>query len=96
MKAELRYGILQAAVKEVVAPKDSTTVGQQIEELLKVSGDPRVNKQIGAALMDPNSIIEIRSGEQVQTVNKDMPLRELVTPETGAVEITVSQPHVGG
>ena len=34
--------------------------------------------------------------EQIQTVSPDMPMRELLSPEAGEVEITVSQPHAGG
>jgi hypothetical protein len=96
MQASVRYGI-QKAVQATVATADPrVTVGQQIEQLLRAAPNPQLQGQVLAALKNPQSVIEIRCGSQVQTVSPDMPLRELLSPEAGEVEITVSQPHVGG
>lgn len=96
MQASLRYGIQKAAQATLAEKNLSTTVGQQIEQLLVNTKDPKINSQVREALKDPKAIIEIRCGKQLQTASPDMPLRELLSPENGEVEITVSQPHVGG
>lgn len=96
MIATLRYGIQQAAQTALAEADAHTTVAQAIAELLRSSSDDEVAGQVRAALDDPLSIIELRSGKQVQTVNPDVPLRELLSPEAGQVEITINQPHVGG
>jgi hypothetical protein len=96
MQASLRYGIQKAAQTTVTTADPATTVGQQIEQLLRSTANPQLQGQVLAALKNPQSVIEIRCGTQVQTVSPDMPLRELLSPEAGEVEITVSQPHVGG
>jgi hypothetical protein len=96
MQKTLRYGIQKAAQAELSAQDVSTTIGQQIELLLAASQDAQINGQVRSALKDPQSIIEIRCGQQVQTVGPDTPLRELLSPEAGEVEITISKPHVGG
>lgn len=96
MIATLRYGIQQAAQTSLAEADANTTVAQAIAELLRSSEDEQVSSQVRAALDDPLSIIEIRSGKQVQTANPEMPLRELLSPEAGQLEITINQPHVGG
>lgn len=96
MHASLRYGIQQAAQAALADADLHTTVAQAIEELLRSSQDEQVTDQVRAALDDPHSIIEIRSGQQVQTAGPEMPLRELLSAEAGQLEITISQPHVGG
>lgn len=96
MIATLRYGIQQAAQTALAEAGANTTVAQAIDELLRSSEDAQLNDQVRSALGDPLSIIEIRSSRQVQTVNPEVPLRELLSPEAGQVEITINQPHVGG
>ena len=96
MLATLRYGIQEAAQTSLAEANANTTVAQAIAELLRSSQDFQLNDQVRAALDDPLSIIEIRSGNQVQTVNPEVPLRELISPEAGQLEITINQPHVGG
>lgn len=93
----LRYGI-QKAVEGCVSPKElKTTVGEHIRSLLdETEQGGRAVGQIREALKNPQSIIELRSGKQVQTVTPDMPLRELLPGNTEEMEITISQPHVGG
>ncbi|MFC1526389.1 hypothetical protein ACFL6X_06220 [Candidatus Latescibacterota bacterium] len=96
VQTALRFGI-QKAAGTAMSPKElAGTVGQHIERLLETGGDPQLAGQIRAAVNDPQAIIEIRSGKQVQTVTPGMPLRELLPPKTAEVEITVSRPHVGG
>ncbi|MBT4504001.1 MAG: hypothetical protein HOC74_40095 [Gemmatimonadetes bacterium] len=92
----LCYGIQKAAEGLLEEGDLRTTVAQQIEKLLEGSGDGQISAQVRAALKDPQSVIEIRSGGQVQTATPDMPLREVLSPESGELEITVSKPHVGG
>lgn len=97
LQTTLRYGI-QKAVEGSISPKDlKTTVGEQIRSLLDKTeqGGSGVG-QIREALKNPQSIIELRSGKQVQTVTPDMPLCELLPGDTEEMEITISQPHVGG
>ena len=96
MHATLRYGIQPAAQTALTEADGHTTVAQAIEELLRSAQDEQVAGQVRAALDDPQSIIEIRSGKQVQTVNPTVPLRELISPGAGQLEITINQPHVGG
>ena len=95
-QTKLRYGIQEAAVRPLEGDEISTTVGQQIEKMLEKSDDPRLCTQIQRALEDPQSTIEIRSGKRVQTATPGMPMRELLGADSGELEITVSQPHVGG
>ena len=92
----LRYGIQKAAEGLLTKEDFKTTIGQQIEKLLGGTGDTQVSGQVRSTLKDPQSVIEIRSGNRVQTVTPDMPLREILSPESGELEITVSKPHVGG
>ena len=92
----LRYGIQEAAVGVISEDDFQTTIGQQIEKLLADTQDSRISGQVRSTLKDPQSVIEIRSGSQVQTVAPDMPLRELLSPGAGELEITISKPHVGG
>jgi hypothetical protein len=95
-KTTLRYG-MQTATEVKVEPEGvHRTVGRQIESLLDDTRDPQVAGQIRQALKDPQSTIEVRSGKRVQTASPDMPLRELLPPDGEEVQITVSQPHVGG
>lgn len=68
----------------------------RFESLLDDSHDPQVVRQIREALSDPQSTIEVKAGGRVQTATPDMPLRELLPPDGEEVQITVSQPHVGG
>lgn len=96
MIATLRYGIQEAAQTSLAEAGANTTVAQAIAELLRSSQDYQLKGQVQDALDDPLSIIEIRSGNQVQTVNPEVPLRELISPEAGQLEITINQPHVGG
>lgn len=96
MIATLRYGIHQAAQTSLAGADAKTTVAQAIDELLQSSQDEELSEEVRAALADPLSIIEISSGKQIQTVNPEMPLRELLSPEAGQVEITINQPHAGG
>lgn len=95
-QTSLRFGLQQAAERPLVKDDLKATVGQHIEELIQGTANANVAGQLRAALKDPQSVIEIRSGETVQTATPDMPLRELLSPGTGEVEITVSKPHVGG
>ena len=96
IQSALRFGIQKAAMREVSPDDMRATVGQHIEHLLAESPDRQLSAQIRSAIKDPQSIIEIRSGKLVQAVTPDMPLRELLPPESAQVEITVSKPHVGG
>ncbi|MFH1572199.1 MAG: hypothetical protein ABIL09_29685 [Gemmatimonadota bacterium] len=95
-RTTLRYGIQTATETKVERPRVAATVGQQIESLLDQSGDPQVARHIREALRNPQSTIEVKAGGRVQTATPDMPLRELLPPEGEEVQITVSQPHVGG
>lgn len=96
IKTKLSYG-MQEAVDTVLQPEQlDTTVAEHIQALLQQDGNAQVSEQIRAALNDPQSIIELRSGEQVQTASAGTPLREILPPDAGELEITVSQPHVGG
>ena len=96
IQTALRYGI-QKAADDVVEPEDlQATVGQEIERLLEETRPGQVSSQLREALKNPQSIIEVRSGKQVQTVTPDTPVRELLSPDTDQLEITISQPHVGG
>ena len=92
----LRYGIQKAAEGVMEQEDAGTTIGQQIDQLLQQTQDTQVAGQLRTALKDPQSVIEIRCGKQIQTVSPDMPMRELLSPEAGEVVITVSQPHAGG
>ena len=96
IQTAVRYGI-QTAGEETFEPEDlSTTVGQQIHSLLADRQPDRVTNQIREALKNPQSVIEVRSGKQVQTVTPDTPVRELLAPDSDELEIAVSQPHAGG
>ena len=95
-QAALRYGIQQATTVEVLEEGTTGTVGEHIERLLKGTEDPHIVGEIRRALGDPNCVIEVRSGEDVQTATPDMPLRELLPQSAQQVEITVSQAHAGG
>lgn len=96
MIATLRCGIQPAAQDALANLSPQTTLSQAIEDLMRKSEDQEVNARLRAALADPLSVIEIRSGKQVQTATLDMPLCELVSPAGEPFEITVSQPHAGG
>ena len=92
----LSCGMHQAAEGQLAVDDQNLTVGQHIEYLLQGADEGPKTKQIQTLLQDSQAIIEVRSGDIVQTARPDMPLRELV-PSTGdKVEITVSEPHVGG
>ena len=95
-QTSLKLGLQQAAARPLVKEDLRATVGQHIEGMIQDSDNANVAGQLRAALKDPQSVIEIRSGKTVQTATPDMPLRELLSPGTGEVEITVSKPHVGG
>ena len=96
LDTSLRFGT-QLAVDVSLSPdRLGSTVGEQIERLLRATPNKQISTQLRAATKDPNSIIEIRSGKQVQIATPNMPLRELLSPEAGDLEITVSKPHVGG
>ena len=92
----LRYGIQKAASDIALAENPRATVGQHIEQILQQTSPGQVTDQLHAALENPQSIIELRAGAQVQTVTPDTPLRELLPADAEELEITVSQPHVGG
>jgi len=92
----LKYGMQTATEGELEPREVQPTVGQQIESLLDDTGDPQVAGRIRDALADPQSTIEVRSGQRVQTATPDMPLRELLPTDGQEVQFTVSQPHVGG
>ena len=96
MQTMLRYGIQKAAEAPLTSEAVNETVADQINRLVSQSADPHIADQLRSALKDPESVIEVRSGDQVQTATPDMPLRELLTPGMGELEITVSKPHVGG
>ena len=97
LQASLRYGIQQAAQAPLTEKEAMrTTVARQIEKLLADEPNGPLADQVRAALQDPQAIIEIRCGKQVQTVTPDMPLRELIAPASSELEIVVSKPHVGG
>ena len=96
MIATLRYGIQPAAQNALGNLSPQTTLSQAIEDLMRTSADEGLNAQLRAALQDPQSVIEIRTGKQVQTATLDMPMCELLSPEGAPLEITVSQPHAGG
>lgn len=95
-QASLRYGIQKAMESDVEPEELCNTVGQQIEYMLDESEDPQVTAQIRQALRDPQATIEVKSGSQIQTATPNMPLRELLPPNSENIEITVSQPHAGG
>ena len=95
IQTALKYGI-QTAAEDTVPSKGelSATVGQQIQTLLEdIEGHQA--ERIRSAVKDPQATIELRSGDDVQVVTPDTPLRELVAAE-GEMEITVSLPHAGG
>ncbi len=94
IKTALKYGIQQAAEGEMPPKGLSATVGEQIKAMLS-DKEGTTAEQIRNALHDPQATIELRSGDSVQVVNPDTPLRELVTA-AGEMEITVSLPHAGG
>jgi hypothetical protein len=97
MQASLHYGLQQAAQAQLSEQQVMrATIGDQIQTLLDKSPDAELASQVRDALKDPMSVIEIRSGDQVQTATRDMPLRELIAPATGELEIVISKPHVGG
>ena len=96
VRASLHYGIQPAAESVVEGSESRITVAEQIEGLIANCSDPALSGQLRSALKDPQSVIEIKCGNQLQTATPDMPLRELLVPEAGEVEITVSKPHVGG
>ena len=96
IQTALRYGIQTAGEEAFEAEDLKTTVGQQIQSLLEDRKPDRVTNQLREALKNPQSIIEVRSGEQVQTVTPDTPVRELLAPDSDELEIAVSQPHAGG
>ena len=89
----LHYGLQEVARRKTADLR--TTVGEHIEELLRSDPDEKNAAQLRASLDDPRTVIELRSGEQVQTVTADMPLRELL-PGDDELEIRVSKPHAGG
>ena len=95
-QAALRYGIQKATTAEVMPEGTTNTVGEHIDHLLRETDDEQVAAQIRRALSTPNCIIEVRSGDTVQTATPDMPLRELLPQSAQEVEITVSQAHAGG
>jgi len=96
LDTSLHFGTHKAAEAVVPLDKLANTVGELIECLLDADSDKRDRPQIRAAAKDPNAIIEICSGEQVQIATPNMPVRELLSPESSKLEITVSKPHVGG
>ena len=96
MQTTLRYGVQKAAEGPLSGEAVNETLADQINRLVSTSSDPHVAEQLRSALRDPDSVIEVRSGDQVQTASPSMPLRELLTPGMGELEITVSKPHVGG
>ncbi|MEW6755571.1 MAG: hypothetical protein AB1505_32025 [Candidatus Latescibacterota bacterium] len=96
MQAALRYGIQKAAEVPVAAQDLDLTVGEQIERLLAGAADNRLQGHIRRALKNPQSVLELRCGQKVQTVTAGMPLREVVTSRTQVLEIVVNQPHAGG
>ena len=95
-QAALRYGIQQATTVEIAPQGTGATVGEHIDHLLSETEDDHGAVQIRRALADPNCIIEVKSGQSVQTATPEMPLRELLPQDSQDVEITVSQPHAGG
>lgn len=92
----LNCGMHQAAEGPLTADDLNLTVGQHVERLLQEGDEGPKTKQIQALLQNAQAIIEVRSGDTVQTARPDMPLRELVPPAGDKVEITVCEPHVGG
>ncbi|MFA6110417.1 MAG: hypothetical protein WDA75_16765 [Candidatus Latescibacterota bacterium] len=96
MQASLRFGIQPTAQAPVAVGDLNATVGDQIERLLAEATDSRLQGRIREALKSPQSVLEVRCGQQVQTVTAGMPLRELVSTRTEAVEIVVNQPQAGG
>ena len=97
MISTLRFGIQKVAEDPAVQHLSGETVGSEINRLLQEpTADNLLATQVKEALNNPHTIIELRSGKQVQTVAPDMPLREVLSPRTGAFEITISQPHAGG
>ena len=96
VQTALRYGLQKAAVGTLSGGDAGKNVGQHVEQLIQVTQDPQLSGQLHSALKDPQSVIEIRCGKQIGTVTPQMPLRELLSPEAGAIEITVSKPHAGG
>jgi hypothetical protein len=96
MQAALRYGIQKAAQVPVAVQDLDLTVGEQIERLLAGAPDGRLQGCIRDALKNPQSVLELRCGQKVQTVTPAMPLREVVTSRTQVLEIVVSQPQAGG
>jgi len=95
-QSSLKLGLREAAARPLVKDDLKATVGEHIERMIQDSPDANVAGQLRAALKDPQSVIEIRSGKTVQTATPGMPLREMLSPGTGEIEITVSKPHVGG
>ena len=89
-------GIHKAAEGLVETASLNITVGQHIEQLLQADDTGPTTKQLHSLLQNPHSVIEVRAGDQVQVASADMPLRELMPVGGKEVEITVSEPHVGG
>ena len=96
MRAKVMYGIREAACDYIPAQVDNTTVGDYICSAVAGGPDQALAGKVTGALGLPGSTIEVRSGAGVQVVSADMPLRELISPGVGELQITVSQPHVGG
>lgn len=96
MRAKVMYGIREAACDYIPTEVDNTTVGDYIRSAVADSDDQALAGRVTGALRETGSTIEVRSGDGIQVVSADMPLRELLSPGVGELQITVSQPHVGG
>ena len=95
IRTEVRMGIQTASEGELEIEEVSRTVGEHIASLNKETVGPAADR-LRAAMQNPQSTIELRSGDKVQVVTPDTPLRELLPPDGSKLEITVSEPHVGG
>ena len=97
MLSTLRFGIQKVAEDSVVENVSKETVRGAIDRLLEQPHiRPDLADQVRQALAHPHTIVELRSGKQLQTVGPDMPLREVLPAKIGAYEISISRPHVGG
>jgi hypothetical protein len=95
IRTQVRMGIETASEGTLKIEEISRTVGEHIASLSLEAAGPAADR-LRAAMQNPHSTIEMRSGDTVQVVTPDTPLREVLPPDGSKLEITVSEPHAGG
>ena len=91
----LKFG-LREAVTAAISSDTNITVGEHIRAMLEKTTDTNLRSEVTDALEIPSATIEIRSGHKVEVVNRDTPMREMLTTGADPLVVTVSVPHVGG